>query len=524
MKKSLLIVFLAFIGVSVNAQFSTNWEKTAVTDYAWFSAAGNTNGVAYNPITNKLYVTQRGTDVHIIDPATGAKTGTLDETGITPGWLGFNKIRVTATGEIYALALKTGGTGCSIIYWASESTPPVEVGGTIVLTDERAGDSFSLTGSGANVVLYIGGSGTSNLQVVNKNGSGDLVKVNNITLSTASAARTGIAPVTTGITSDIWISGSTIPKEKISSTGTVIKELADGLLVAGVYTALNSISNKFCFIEYFEIGTKRFLAATGSHDASLTGEGLAFHIYDVTDVDDVLLVEATKMTKTYTANTNPSGDISYKKTVNGDGTITMQFFQLINNNGLASHTLQFESDGTLPVTLTSFTASLTNNQNTLNWATSSESNSLGFEIESSTDGVTFSKIGFVASKNAGNSSATSTYSFRDLSATANTTYYRLKQVDYDGNFDYSAIKAISNPLNGGNKFSVYPNPAVDYVEISGDMTGVSLQLFTTSGVKINVNSIIEGNKLDVSGLNAGIYILSIVKDGQLIQTTKIIKK
>lgn len=565
MKKFLLYLLIFSGALTATAQNSIrNWERGTNASsplYSWFSTTtGNNSSCAYNPATDRLYVVDRTANVYILnaDGTEYTTQPTLNKTGIPSGNV-FQKIRVTPTGEIFAVLLRTSTVNGNtfVWYWSSESAVPVQLGNTvggaintgtgITLNSERAGDAFAVSGSGQNVVLYFGGNAAAvvgppaipaavNLQVVNKNGptTADFVKVNNITVAT-SGARTGISPVTTGITSDFWITGPTIQTRLITSTGSETKVLPGTQLTApGTTTPANSISNRFSHLEYFEIvnttvtpnTTKKFLTTAVANDnvAVPTGEGLLLHIYDITDFNNIFLVESTKLTGPYVANGNSTGDIALKRVLNGNGTTTMTFFQLVTNNGLASYSLTFNPDGTLPVTLTSFTAAIVNNKNTLTWETASERNNLGFEIESSTDGQQFSKIGFVPAQTSGNSNSVLKYSFQDNFATAGTTYYRLKQIDKDGKFEYFDVKFIKNPfLTSQNTFKVYPNPVTSYIDIDGvDAEGISVKLFNTSGTEIN--RVLEKGRLNMSDLDAGIYILRISKNGTLLQTTKVVKQ
>lgn len=539
MRKIVLCLLLTATSFIAAAQNSVrNWEKSAGASdptYSWFvTTGGNVNSCAYNPVTDKLYVANRQVGIYIIDPATGSITGTLNITGITlAGSLAFNKIRVTPTGEIFAASLRTSTANGNtfVYYWASEASIPVLLGNTttgIALLSERAADAFAVTGSGQNVVMYFGGSGTSNLQVVNKNGTGtaDFIKINNITLPAASSARSSIAPVTAGITSDVWISGATISKRLITSTGTVTKSLADNLLVAGAYTSLNSISNKFASLEYFEVGSKKFLAATGANDNPITGEGLAFHVYDVTDVNNVKLIEATKLSNTYLANATPGADIAIKKVLNGNGTYTVTFFQLVNHNGLASYTLNFAADGTLPVSLTSFTAGLSNGVSKLNWTTASESNNSGFDVQRSTDGVEFASIGFVASKAVqGNSSSVINYSYEDKTVPAGTHYYRLKQIDLNGDVEYSTIRVVNNVLNE-LAVKIYPNPAQNTLTLSTPLSlkGASYTVCNMVGQDFIKGKADELTRIDVSTLMPGIYFIKVISLQNEVQSIKFVKQ
>ena len=113
----------------------------------------------------------------------------------------------------------------------------------------------------------------------------------------------------------------------------------------------------------------------------------------------------------------------------------------------------------LPVGPVSLTAEWDKKQSVnINWITASEINNLQFEISRSVDAVSFELIGIVAGH--GNSTVANYYSFADdgsASVNSKYIYYRIKQVDYDGNFKYYgpvSVKALSSQ----GDFVIYPNP------------------------------------------------------------------
>ena len=121
------------------------------------------------------------------------------------------------------------------------------------------------------------------------------------------------------------------------------------------------------------------------------------------------------------------------------------------------HSGKFVDPSTIPVELESFIASVKDKNINLNWITATELNNSGFDIEKSIDNLTWNKIGFVIGK--GTTTEKSYYSFEDNNPVNGKSYYRLKQIDYDGTFTYSNIVAIEfgMPVN----FSLeqnYPNP------------------------------------------------------------------
>lgn len=122
----------------------------------------------------------------------------------------------------------------------------------------------------------------------------------------------------------------------------------------------------------------------------------------------------------------------------------------------------------LPIELISFTA-VTVADNTrveLKWATASEKNNDFFTVERSRNGATFEQIAKV--DGAGNSTTVLNYSAYDESPLEGTSYYRLKQTDFDGKFTFSNLVAVNYKKSGTSPctFKVYPNPCVGRCTVS----------------------------------------------------------
>lgn len=143
--------------------------------------------------------------------------------------------------------------------------------------------------------------------------------------------------------------------------------------------------------------------------------------------------------------------------------------------------------GPLPVELSGFNAAVNNNFVTLNWTTSNELNNSGFDIERKSANGEWSKIGFVNGN--GTSTAPVTYMFNDKFLSTGKYNYRLKQIDFNGTYEYHNLV---NEINIGvpEKYSLsqnYPNPfnpttTINY-EIPADGI-VSLKLYDISGKEI----------------------------------------
>jgi hypothetical protein len=163
-----------------------------------------------------------------------------------------------------------------------------------------------------------------------------------------------------------------------------------------------------------------------------------------------------------------------------------------------------EVTGVLPVTFVSFTGKHLDNKILLQWITASESNSSHFEIERSMDGVNFSTIGTVRA--AGNSRQHITYNFATLAVQGNVHWYRLKQVDKDGKFIYSAIIVIR--MNNDQSVLLLPNPVANSLQLRGVAINAPLRIYNAWGSLV-LAAKWNGLSVNVSSLPAGNYSLQI---------------
>lgn len=183
--------------------------------------------------------------------------------------------------------------------------------------------------------------------------------------------------------------------------------------------------------------------------------------------------------------------------------------------GSGGHVVRTYSDPNIPVELTSFSASVSGNDVILSWATATETNNSGFEIERKT-GSDWMNIGFVAGS--GTSTRPNSYSFTDAAPGVSAASYRLKQIDLDGSFSYSnAIEVSFNPVT----FSLeqnYPNPFNPSTTIRfslPDDANVKLDIYNSNGelVKTLINSAMKKGfhsvNFDASGFASGVYLYRI---------------
>ncbi|AKD05511.1 hypothetical protein PKOR_04225 [Pontibacter korlensis] len=111
----------------------------------------------------------------------------------------------------------------------------------------------------------------------------------------------------------------------------------------------------------------------------------------------------------------------------------------------------------LPVELASFDGKVTQSGIQLEWVTASEENNSKFEVEHSADGTTFEQIGKVDGH--GNSSITIEYDYLDSYPLPGLNYYRLRQVDFDGRYEFSNVISVNAPERAQSlQVTLSPNP------------------------------------------------------------------
>ena len=140
----------------------------------------------------------------------------------------------------------------------------------------------------------------------------------------------------------------------------------------------------------------------------------------------------------------------------------------------------------VPVELTSFIAISQNQQVTLNWITATELNNNGFEVQRSIANSEFVTVGFV--KGAGTTTAPQEYSFTDRNLSNGSYAYRLKQIDFNGLYDYSnAIEVEVLNLDNYSLAQNYPNPFNPTTKITFGLphrSNVALKIFNTLGQEV----------------------------------------
>lgn len=308
----------------------------------------------------------------------------------------------------------------------------------------------------------------------------------------------------------------TFPVANNSAPNLVIKDVfaADAANIqsdVGSRTGFNYISNTSNTGNPNSMGSYGFAFGSGSGAVGFRDAILVFPEHSIAfQNNDFITIKAGTIISTRTYNNS-----------NANNTIPAvnpgPYTAFIPNNAYSAIAAPQVPLVTLPVKLTSFIGFTKNSSVVLNWETSSELNSKGFEIEHSNNKTGWQNIGFVNSN--GTKDGVSKYAFTHLSPADGQNYYRLKSVDNDGRFEYSLpipIKTITE-IN----VVVTPNPSSNILKIDGINHG-TVTIVDMIGKVVKTHNLSEGD-INISDLNPGYFIINIVSKDSLVYTQKILK-
>lgn len=182
--------------------------------------------------------------------------------------------------------------------------------------------------------------------------------------------------------------------------------------------------------------------------------------------------------------------------------------------------LQTISLNIVPIELTTFNARAVESAVELNWQTASEKNNNRFEIERSGDAKVWTSIGSVAG--AGTSVQVKDYQFFDRNPLNGVQFFRLKQIDNNGEFSLSKVVTVLFVTKNAASFKIYPNPSTDKITIelpnSIKQTTLILSIFNTNGQLVYAKPLLPQTiqTIDLSDLSSGQYTLYSQVDGQAV--------
>ncbi|MFK7810638.1 MAG: T9SS type A sorting domain-containing protein, partial [Saprospiraceae bacterium] len=171
----------------------------------------------------------------------------------------------------------------------------------------------------------------------------------------------------------------------------------------------------------------------------------------------------------------------------------------------------------LPVELISFRVIERGTSASLTWQTASEENNSHFEVEHSTNGRNFQTLDKVIGN--GTTSEIQEYNYSHDNAAVGINYYRLRQVDFDGGFEYSDVVSIE--VEGDSKVNLYPTVADQQITVSfGETTREDKEvlIYNIAGLQVSAAQIPAGTdrfEVPVANLQTGIYFVHMMVNGEL---------
>lgn len=430
--------------------------------------------------------------------------GILLESGVSNATITKN----TVDNVVYTGTGGYGGKGIDINTGIANSN--IEVSNNMV--SNILGDGWSALGTDGIVGIRILGT-TGNVRLYHN--TVHLTGTANRTSATVSAAVYAASGVTNlNVRNNIFMNG-------IVNNTTASKAFAAGTDITNPATITINYNN------YFAYGTQAVFGYLGGDVASLTAWKTAIgqDANSISDSTRFVSLSNLHLTSTSIGNYNmKAAPISGINTDIDNQARTAPFYYMGADEIPSSP---------LPVTLTSLTANVKENNVLVSWTTASEVNNKGFEVERSVNGVDFTLIDFV--KGAGNSSKVNNYSKLDLNAfnatASNVIYYRLKQVDVDGKYTYSQTVKVYQNVEAFSTVSIYPNPFVSQITVSFNAAAQSTAVIeildiqgkvvaTKTANTVNGSNTVEVNNTD--NLQAGIYFARLTLNGEA-QVIKLVK-
>ncbi|MDP2387492.1 MAG: T9SS type A sorting domain-containing protein [Bacteroidota bacterium] len=423
-------------------------------------------------------------------------------------------------GSPATLLLSTGGADKSVGMWVSNANRPWGRG-TQTNSTQRNISLVATTAASTNYIIESNYTGTAINQNVNGTASGTVAYDGTLKSWTEFAiGRQGSETWAGDIAEVIAFNTSINAAQRVLVQNYLSAKYNIGLAAANdVYTMDNAGNGNF---DYDVAGIGRVDASNIHNDAQGTGivkinnpSGLGNGEYFIfghdnaavaaNDITDIPAGVQSRMTRVWrVSEVGEVGTVDVSLDLAGLGSVTASDLQLIidtDNDGVFTDEVPVSgavlvggtvykwsgvdidngsrfSFGTsnasqtpMPVELTEFYATPENNGVVLNWSTATEKNSDRFEIEKSIDGLSFEKIGTEDSKATnGNSNYQLNYSYTDNAPSDGMSYYRLKQIDFNGAFEYHPIISVDFEVKNNIRFVVFPNPNMG--EFSVDFSGI----------------------------------------------------
>ncbi len=273
----------------------------------------------------------------------------------------------------------------------------------------------------------------------------------------------------------------------------------------------------------FEIENEAFDLSTLSGDVTVTIEGdeeeggeLKFNENNamiIINTGDLITIDPENEEGLESENENEQ----IRVTTDGANYTDYGLEAIVNAGGVQGDgTLGVPAGASMPVEWAGFRLEVLNNSVNVSWTTATEKNNDFFSVERSTDGIQFEEIGQV--QGAGTIDAFQNYSFVDEHPTAGNSYYRIRQIDYDGNTSLTSVEVVtianaandmSITVSGARQFTLNVNDNID--------TSVEVYIFDMNGRMVTGTAAQPGQSeitIDLTSLQAGVYVCTTKVQGQ----------
>lgn len=330
---------------------------------------------------------------------------------------------------------------------------------------------------------------------------------------------TGISIDANGNTSEFGVT------TLLAITGTVFNDQNGNTRIDGSETGTTAGTNLYVYL--VDASGIVVDSAKVNTDGTYSLDALQARTYTIY-LSQVLYPIGTNTTTTPINTTPPTGwstvgENGTNNTGPGDGTPNGALTVVVGTTSVGNQNFAIQKI-VLNIKLINFDANKTGTEVLLSWATASEQNNKGFGIERSTEGKIWTNIGFISSLSEnGNSNVNFGYYFTDKTPSNGQNYYRLKQVDFDGRYEYSPVRAIN--FDKEKNINVYPNPARENVIISGLQGREIVRIYDATGRLVQtqeVNS--ETVNISLTKMSQGIYHISINDAYSKVSTYKLVKE
>lgn len=494
--------------LTLNAATSTTWNGSASTD--WFTAANWTSCVP---------------------------TSTTDAL-LPAGLTNYPSLSTAAAAAVRTLTVANGASlsqsaGTLSVYGNFTSSTPAAnlslTGGTVAFR----GAAPTITGVASLVNLTVNlSSPTGTLTLAN-----DLTTTGAVAL-TQGVLNTGTATLALPVGASLTESDASYVLGRVAAPGRSLTT-ATAESFGGIGLTLTPAAASTAFP-----GLTPVVRTTGT---ALTGAGTSVSITRYFDIQPAvntgLNVTMDLSYFNHELNGIPAANLALFKSVTGTGGPWANQSPIsvagntVTKTGIADFSIWTLGNAAnpLPVELTAFAATRAGRDAALEWATASEKNSQGFEVQVSTDGRRYDALAFVASPTAA-STALRAYAYRDREVGKNgLRYYRLRHLDLDGTATFSPVRTLRFEGEATLTFTAAPNPFRDHltltVALPAGSAAAELSLTDAAGrtlLKQATPALMAGsNQLEVPGLAklaSGVYFVQLVVPGQPTQHLKVVKE